>query len=132
MRDAPVEEPPSPDNLPSAVADAVDRCSERLSALEGVNCVVVYGSPQDKLASFSKGLDVLMVGSCGYPQWCACVRGHDSCTHLPITTFLNKVTSSSRDGEANLDRRRRSALAITPQSAAVYYWAALVLRANRG
>jgi nucleotide-binding universal stress UspA family protein len=61
-----VEHEPLPANWPRAVEEAVDHCSERLSALEDVHGIVVYGYPQDELASFSKGVELMIVGSRGY------------------------------------------------------------------
>lgn len=57
---------PLPADWPDAIAELIERHSQRLARLDGIQGVVTYGGPREELARAARELDLLIVGSRGY------------------------------------------------------------------
>jgi nucleotide-binding universal stress UspA family protein len=60
------EDKPIPADWPDAIDELIERHSEELAQLDGVEGVVIYGGPREELVQAGKELDLLIVGSRGY------------------------------------------------------------------
>lgn len=60
------DERPLPADWPREIDELIERSTERLTALGGVDTAVSYGGPGEELAQFSGGVDLTVVGSRGF------------------------------------------------------------------
>jgi nucleotide-binding universal stress UspA family protein len=96
-------QPSAYEGWPVAIDREVDRCTERLAAIDGVSATVAYGAPGEELVALAKGLDLLIVGSRGYGPVRRLLHGSVSrylVSHAPCPVLVLARASSTPDGHA--------------------------------
>jgi nucleotide-binding universal stress UspA family protein len=106
------EEKPIPADWSEAIDRLLDQCSQSLDELGDVESAATYGEPKEELVRFGKGLDLLIVGSCGYGPIGRLFHGSVSSYligHAPCP-LLVLPRSASNEGESAAAEQKAEAM----------------------